>query len=231
MVRLLPLAALLALALPARAADVPPQSEFINSLISAKWAEADIKRPAARAGDEAFLRRAFLDLVGRVATPAEFEDFELDRSRDKRVRLVKRLLHSTSYTPHSLTPPKRGEKPPAFNYADEFAGHWAGVWTNWLMGRTVHGQYREQVREWLKAEMLAGDFDHKRMVEKLLTASGQDQRERRGQLRRPATRRRDAQGPPGPTRQVRRGPGHQPRHPAVPGPANAVHAVPRPPDE
>ena len=171
MTRLLPLIALFLLAGPA-AAELPPQTEFINTQIGAKWKEADIKKPAARATDSEFLRRAFLDILGRIATPEEFTDFEIDHSRDKRAKLVKRLLHSSDYKPRSLTPPKIGEKPLTFNYADEFAKHWSRVWTNLLMGRTVDGRYREQTRMWLEDEMMSESFNHKDMVKKLLTATG-----------------------------------------------------------
>ena len=172
MARFLPLAVVLVLAGPALGADVPPQTEFVNQQIAAKWKEADIKRPAARCGDSEFLRRAFLDIVGRIATPEEFADFELDHAADKRARLVKRLLYATDYKPRSLTPPRPGTKGPSFNYADEFAKHWSSVWTNWLMGRTVDNRYREQMRVWLEDEMLAEGFNHKAMVTKLLTATG-----------------------------------------------------------
>ena len=171
MARLLPLAALLLVTGPA-AAELPPQTEFINAQIAAKWKEADIQKPAARATDAEFLRRAFLDILGRIATPEEFTDFEIDPSRDKRAKLVRRLLHATDYKPRSLKPLKIGEKPASFNYADEYAKHWSRVWTNWLMGRTVDNRYREQMRLWLESEMESGSFNHKDMVTRLLTATG-----------------------------------------------------------
>ena len=61
------------------------------------WAEAKV-RPAARADDGEFLRRACLDLVGRIPTAAEARDFLDDPSPDKRVALVERLLDSPAYT-------------------------------------------------------------------------------------------------------------------------------------
>jgi hypothetical protein len=43
-------------------------------------------------GDQAFLRRAYLDLVGELPTPGEITAFCLDPSTDKRTKLVDRLL-------------------------------------------------------------------------------------------------------------------------------------------
>src|SRR5436305_1739635 len=87
------LAALLLAVPAARAADAPfPQTAFINEQIAAKWAEAEIKKPAARCSDNEFLRRAFIDLIGRSATPEEVIDFDQDSSKDKRARLINRLF-------------------------------------------------------------------------------------------------------------------------------------------
>ena len=49
-------------------------------------------KPSARAGDEVFLRRAYLDFVGQNPTPEEITAFTLDPSSDKRVTIINRLL-------------------------------------------------------------------------------------------------------------------------------------------
>jgi hypothetical protein len=173
--RLATLAALLsplAVATPARAAA--PQTEFINESIAAKWKEADIKRPAVRATDLEFLRRVYIDLIGRVATADEVRDFERDPSRDRRAKLIDRLLNATDYSPRPNGEPARtadGKGVVKFDYADEFAGHWANLWTIWLMSRSSEPRYRDDVRKWLKAELAKGT-NHKDLVTALLTASG-----------------------------------------------------------
>ena len=84
----------------ASAADpAHPQTAFINEQIAAKWKEAEIKKPAGRATDHEFLRRVFIDLIGRIATPEEVLDFEQDRGPNKRDRLVNRLLYEKEYEP------------------------------------------------------------------------------------------------------------------------------------
>lgn len=163
--------------------SVSPQTQKINELIRKGYETAGIKKPAARASDHEFLRRVFIDLIGRIATPEEVIDFENDRSPDKRVKLVQRLLTAEKYQPKDKSGKfildarvgaKRGEKPEplAFNYAEEFASHWADIWTVWLMTRSGHQDYREQMHIWLE-EQFRKNLSHKELVTKLLTATGQ----------------------------------------------------------
>ena len=53
--------------------------------------------PAPLATDAEFLRRVTLDLTGRIPEPADVRAFLADRSPDKRVRLVDRLLASDAF--------------------------------------------------------------------------------------------------------------------------------------
>ena len=49
---------------------------------------------APLATDSEFLRRAKLDLTGRIPTPDEVRDFIADRSPDKRQKLIAKLSHA-----------------------------------------------------------------------------------------------------------------------------------------
>ena len=55
------------------------------------------KASPGRVGDEIFLRRASLDLVGRIPTPEQITAFVLDPSPDKRDNAVQRLLADSHY--------------------------------------------------------------------------------------------------------------------------------------
>jgi hypothetical protein len=48
-----------------------------------------------------FIRRAYLDTLGRVPTPKETEEFLSDRSSDKRTTLVERLVNSPEFVEHA----------------------------------------------------------------------------------------------------------------------------------
>ena len=76
-----------------------PLHEQIDRLI-----EADAIAPVAPpASDQEFLRRASLDLIGRIPSPAEAREFANDPSPDKRSTLVDRLLASPEYARHMAT--------------------------------------------------------------------------------------------------------------------------------
>lgn len=165
----------------ARAAEgIPPQTDIINKYIAQGWENAGIK-PTNRATDHEFLRRAFIDLIGRIPTVEEVLDFEQDRSSTKRARLIHRLLYAGSDA--SVNPPYRprvqgqfvkldgGKRELAFNYAEEYAMHWSNIWTVALLSRSRHPVYHEQMRYWLDNEFL-NNTSYRDLVVKLLTATG-----------------------------------------------------------
>jgi hypothetical protein len=78
------------------AQDSPPLHERIDRAVEA----AHVGPPAPVADDAAFLRRAFLDLTGRIPSSREARAFLDDPSKDKRVRLVDRLLAGPEHVRH-----------------------------------------------------------------------------------------------------------------------------------
>ena len=50
-----------------------------------------------RSKDEVFLRRAYLDFVGRTPTPDEVTLFVLDKGDNKRQELIERLLDDPGF--------------------------------------------------------------------------------------------------------------------------------------
>jgi hypothetical protein len=66
----------------------------IDQLIEAKLGDAKAQ-PAA--GDAEFLRRVYLDLAGRIPTVAETRGFLDDKAKDKRAKLIDRLLAGDDY--------------------------------------------------------------------------------------------------------------------------------------
>ncbi|WP_337173446.1 DUF1549 and DUF1553 domain-containing protein [Paludisphaera sp.] len=79
-----------------------PRANFIDDLAVAKWKKLGLT-PSAVAGDATFLRRAHLDVIGRLPTPEEARAFLDDTSPDKRARLVDRLLERPEYADHWAT--------------------------------------------------------------------------------------------------------------------------------
>ena len=171
-------AAVLLLASAAAADDArpaaSPQAAKIDEFIRKGYEAKGIKKPAARAADHEFLRRVFVDLIGRIPSAEEVVDFERDKSSDRRVKLVRRLLSEDAYVLRKANgePVMAGKNQPLkVDYTAEWADHWADLWTVWLMTRTGHPDYRDQMRVWL-AYQFSKNTSHKDMVVKLITATG-----------------------------------------------------------
>jgi Protein of unknown function (DUF1553)/Protein of unknown function (DUF1549) len=81
------------------ATDVQALANKIDAMIAAKL-EAEKITPAPIAEDPEFLRRVYLDLVGRVPMAAEARAFLDDPAPDKRKKLVEKLLASPGYSAH-----------------------------------------------------------------------------------------------------------------------------------
>lgn len=88
--------------------DSLPRTNFIDGHVWAKLQMLGIT-PSEPAPDHAFLRRAYLDVIGRLPTAEEARAFLGDMRPDKRARLVDALL----------------ERP-------EYADHWAAKWADLL---------------------------------------------------------------------------------------------------
>jgi hypothetical protein len=161
-----------------RPSHLSPQTQKINELIAKGWADAGIKKPAAKATDHEFMRRVFIDLIGRIPMPEEIVDFEMDRSADKRSKLVQRLIYEKEYKPKgrnggpiTITTTDGKTKTLAFDYGYAYAEHWAEVWTVWLMTRSSHEYYRNQIGFWLTTQF-AKNVSHKDIVTQLIAATG-----------------------------------------------------------
>ena len=83
---------------PQVAADYPEVATptKVDELIVAKLRKLGVV-PSELCGDEEFLRRVSLDLIGSLPTPEEINQFVADRSADKRARKVDELLKTPEY--------------------------------------------------------------------------------------------------------------------------------------
>lgn len=71
----------------------------IDRHLEADWSAHGIQ-PAAIADDAEFLRRVYLDLIGRIPRVAEATGFLADTSPDKREKVVEQLLSMPAYARH-----------------------------------------------------------------------------------------------------------------------------------
>lgn len=126
------------------------QVRIINEQIENQWKENKLT-PSRRTTDLEFLRRVSLDVIGRIATPKEVDDFTKLPPATKRAMWIDRLLES-----------------------EEFAKNWANIWTTWLLTRTGPGAYHEQTSLWLEEQFAKNNQGWDKIVTALLTATGEN---------------------------------------------------------
>ncbi len=139
------------------ARDARTLAARIDAVLAARWAKSGL-RPAAIADDGEFLRRAYLDLVGKIPTAAEARDFLDDPAPGKRAALIDRLLDSPAYTAHATEVWRRMLLPEADT--DDEARPFAPTFAGWLRRKVVEDAgYDRIVREILTAKLDAPQSD------------------------------------------------------------------------
>lgn len=137
---------------PVVARDNSEVIKFVNDAIRMAWQEHGID-PAEPATDEQWCERVFSRLVGRAPSQEELESFLDSQGAEKREELVDRLLAS-----------------------DEFARHWAEIWTEVLVGGTTRPRNssfarREGLQHFLY-QSIVDEKSHAEIATQLITASG-----------------------------------------------------------
>ncbi len=75
--------------------DIKPVN-YVDELVYAKLKKLRIA-PSEMAPDAAFLRRVYVDIIGKLPTPAEVAEFEADLSTGKRERVINELIDRTEF--------------------------------------------------------------------------------------------------------------------------------------
>ncbi|HEX6986662.1 MAG TPA: DUF1549 domain-containing protein, partial [Planctomycetaceae bacterium] len=75
----------------------PPANNYVDELVNAKLRKLRMT-PSEVCTDEEFLRRAFVDVIGKLPTVAEYDAFMADSSPDKRAKLIDELLSRKEFT-------------------------------------------------------------------------------------------------------------------------------------
>jgi hypothetical protein len=136
---------------PGFAWNALPQHNYIDQKIDAKLQRLKIQ-PSPVIDDATFLRRVSLDLTGQIPTPKAVQAFLADAtpSRQKRAKLIDRLIASPAYT-----------------------DHWTVKWGDLLQSSRKYlgdkGVYA--FREWIH-DSLAANKPFDKMARELLTARG-----------------------------------------------------------
>lgn len=121
---------------------------FIDSRLAAHW-RVDGIHPTDSVSDAEWVRRAYLDVIGRIPTVAEVDAFVRDKSPAKRRILIDRLLDEPRYVRHMAT-----------------------VWSNLLVGRKPPRDVDRASLEKFLRNSFARNRPWKEIVADLVSAEG-----------------------------------------------------------
>lgn len=130
-------------------ADFSPKN-YIDDRLLARWKELRIA-PSPAATDEEFLRRVYLDVLGKLPTPDEVRAFLADESSEKRDRLIDEAL----------------ERP---EHADLLAQQWGAILRN-RVGDSNAKDNTLAFYKWIRDSLAAGK-PYDQFVREILTATG-----------------------------------------------------------
>jgi hypothetical protein len=133
-----------------------PQVRTINEQVRQQWTDHEIT-PSAPAAEGEWCRRVYLDILGRIPSVAELNEFLADSAADKKARLAEKLLNDEKHT-------------------EEYARNWTTLWTNILIGRSGGTEQdtlisRPGMQKYLR-DSFARNKPYDRMVYELVSASG-----------------------------------------------------------
>ena len=128
------LTASLGFAAPAKP-DVAAASHAIDAILAKDWTASKLA-PNAPANDGLFVRRIYLDVVGRIPTTREVEEFTTSKEQDKRAKLIDKLLASEGYVQNF------------FNYwADVLRAQTQGQQTGQITGAAYTNFIKQSLRD------------------------------------------------------------------------------------
>ena len=130
-------------------ADVPTLARQVDGLVDA-WHATQGTRLNPPIDDEAFLRRVYLDVAGRIPSLEETHRFLADGSTGKRARLIDELLDGPGYVSHT------------FNWKADLLR---------LIGNGIPGTPGWMYDEWVKESVRSG-MPYDEFVRRLVTSSG-----------------------------------------------------------
>lgn len=120
----------------------------IDQHLAKRWL-ADEVQPAPMASDSEFVRRVYLDLIGRIPRVAETREFLKDPAGDKRAKLIDRLITNA-----------------------QFVTHWSNTWRDIILPAGGNQQatfFANSLRSWIE-QQIRKDVSYDKMVRDLLAA-------------------------------------------------------------
>jgi hypothetical protein len=130
-----------------------PHQTIVDDATHQKWQQLGLV-PSAVCSDEQFIRRAALDIIGTLPTPAQVTAFVHDPSPDKRNKLVDALLNRPEYSYY-------------------FANKWADILRVKRRGQPDRANGTFGFHEWIQ-QAVARDKPFDEFAREILAASGDE---------------------------------------------------------
>jgi hypothetical protein len=127
-----------------------PINNYVDELAVARWKKLGIV-PSDLCTDGEFIRRATLDLCGRLPTPDEVRGFLSNKAADRRAKLIDKLLDDP-------------------DYASYFAMRWGSILRNAQLAGAEQAAYA--FHDWLR-DLLARNRPYDELVRGVVAASGE----------------------------------------------------------
>jgi len=132
---------------------LPAKNNFIDELVFGRLQQLGLP-PSSVCDDATFLRRATIDIAGRLPTMQEAVDFAADNNKAKRQQLVDRLLASE-------------------DYSDYFANKWSAILRNRRSGPNDKLESTIAFHKWIR-DSLVENKPYDEFVRELLTSQGEE---------------------------------------------------------
>jgi hypothetical protein len=129
---------------------LPPSQGFVDDLVFAKLKTIGIP-PSSIADDGTFIRRATLDITGRLPTATEMKSFIASKAPNKRADLIGGLLDSPEY-------------------ADYFANKWSALFRN-QRTQPTYARGTHLFWQWIR-DSIADNKPYHQLVREVLVAAG-----------------------------------------------------------
>ena len=122
--------------------------DYINQQMAQGWEDNEVT-PSAVAEDAEWIRRVYLDVIGRIPSAKEVTDFMEDKDKAKRSKLVDQLLDDSSYV-----------------------RNWTTFWTNLAIGRRTPRRVSRNGRSKVFREAFARNRPWDEVVVDIVTGEG-----------------------------------------------------------
>jgi hypothetical protein len=132
---------------------LPPAKNFVDELVFKQLKKLGLP-PSDLCDDATFIRRATLDIAGRLPKKEEIQEFVADKDDARHGKLIERLLASDGY-------------------ADYFANKWSAILRNRRKAPTDDPKPTAAFHAWIR-QSLRENKPYDRFVREVLTASGEE---------------------------------------------------------